>query len=82
MVMYLQAALQQSRTGTGDVQKLAKMVNTYYPAEPDTSEGDGHRSESISDRLRSFIGRGNRGNRQGGNLETFEFVSPFILDRQ
>jgi hypothetical protein len=82
MAMYLQAALQQSRAGTGDVHKLAKMVNTCYPAEPENVEGEDRRSETITDRFRNFIGRGNRGNRQGGNLETFDLVSPFVLDDQ
>ncbi|KAJ7507974.1 hypothetical protein B0H11DRAFT_1705642 [Mycena galericulata] len=87
MAMYLQAALDESRRYVSDsssgVRKLAKMVETCYPTETEADGDIGERSRV--DRLfKKVIGRGGRKDKskkgKGGNEDTYELVTPFVLD--
>ncbi|KAJ7684021.1 hypothetical protein B0H17DRAFT_941288 [Mycena rosella] len=88
MAMYLQAALEESRRYTSDsssgIRKLAKMVETCYPtlAEPNGEVGERSRVGGL---FKKVIGRaGGRKDKQkkgkGGNEDTYELVTPFVLD--
>ncbi|KAJ7276554.1 hypothetical protein B0H12DRAFT_1085921 [Mycena haematopus] len=86
MAMYLQAALEESRKYMGDsssgMRKLAKMVETCYPQMTEPGEDDGERSR-VGGLFKKVIGRGGRKDRSkkgGGNLDTYELVTPFVLD--
>jgi hypothetical protein len=87
MAMYLQAALEESRRYMSDsssgVRKLAKMVETCYPTTAEPNGDDGERSR-VGGLFKKVIGRGGRKDKskkgKGGNEDTFELVTPFVLD--
>ncbi|EJD01402.1 uncharacterized protein FOMMEDRAFT_89176 [Fomitiporia mediterranea MF3/22] len=89
--MYLHAVLEDSRRASNDssggLKKLAKMVDTFYPASTDGLEGIGPEPAGPDRRgvggfFRRALGRGNREsqNQRGGNAERFEFITPFRID--
>ncbi|KAJ7180264.1 hypothetical protein C8R43DRAFT_972430 [Mycena crocata] len=87
MAMYLQAALEESRRYSNDsssgVRKLAKMVETCYPSYSENGGDDGERSR-VGGLFKKVIGRGGRKDKskkgKGGNEDTYELVTPFVLD--
>ncbi|KAJ7682638.1 hypothetical protein DFH06DRAFT_972395 [Mycena polygramma] len=87
MAMYLQAALEESRKYMNDsssgMRKLAKMVETCYP-HVETNGDDGERSR-VGGLFKKVMGRGGRRDKSkkgkgGGNEDTYELVTPFVLD--
>ncbi|KAJ6515732.1 hypothetical protein C8R45DRAFT_810067 [Mycena sanguinolenta] len=89
MAMYLQAALEESRKYLGDgssgMRKLAKMVELCYPQMAEPAEDDEERSR-VGGLFKKVIGRGGRKDKSkkggGGNLDTYELVTPFVLDER
>ncbi|KAJ6539502.1 hypothetical protein B0H19DRAFT_1179359 [Mycena capillaripes] len=87
MAMYLQAALEESRKYMSDsssgMRKLAKMVETCYPNIEQANGDDGERSR-MGGLFKKVIGRGGRRDKskkgKGGNEDTYELVTPFVLD--
>ncbi|KAJ7129507.1 hypothetical protein C8R44DRAFT_614608 [Mycena epipterygia] len=86
MAMYLQAALEESRKYMSDsssgVRKLAKMVETCYPSTTEPNDEDRSRVGGL---FKNLIGRaGGRKDKskkgKGGNEDTYELVTPFVLD--
>ncbi|KAF8897684.1 hypothetical protein BD779DRAFT_1432134 [Infundibulicybe gibba] len=84
LAMYLQAALEDSRRFANDsssgMRKLARMVETCYPM--DVSSEPQERG-SVGGLFKRVIGRGNKNakkSRGGGNADTYELVTPFVLD--
>lgn len=86
MARYLQSALDDSRRAMSDVssglRKLAKCVDTCYPAEREVVSGeDVPDRRSLGGVFRRVIGRGDRPSRgRGGNEELYEFVTPFMAN--
>ena len=63
------------------------MVDSFYPNTSNAVEGlgpesDGPDRRSVGGFFRRALGRGDRNNRNqgGGNLDTFEFITPFRID--
>ncbi|KAJ6628782.1 hypothetical protein B0H10DRAFT_1777411 [Mycena sp. CBHHK59/15] len=87
MAMYLQAALEESRRYTNDsssgMRKLAKMVETCYPASVEGADAESERSR-MGVLFKKVIRRGGRKDKskkgKGGNEDTYELVTPFVLD--
>ncbi|KAJ6598906.1 hypothetical protein DFH09DRAFT_1129536 [Mycena vulgaris] len=86
MAMYLQAALEESRRYINDsssgVRKLAKMLEACYPTTAEPNGDDGERSR-VGGLFKNLI-RGGRKEKvkkgKGGNEDTYELVTPFVLD--
>ncbi|KAJ7068424.1 hypothetical protein C8F01DRAFT_978294 [Mycena amicta] len=85
MALYLQAALEESRRFTSDsssgMRKLAKMVETCYPAASDSkSEDERSRMGGLLKKFRGGRKDKGRKGKGGGNEDTYELVTPFVLD--
>jgi hypothetical protein len=86
MAMYLHAALEESRRAMHDsssgMRRLAKLIDLCYP-EVVYDDGD-HSPErrGMSGLFKRVIGMGNRNKKdcRRGNEETYDMVTPFVLD--
>jgi hypothetical protein len=86
LALYLQSALQNSRKAMNDsssgLRKLARMVESCYPAElaPDDDEPRG--SERFTGLFKRVIGIGGKSSKtgRGQNEDVFELVTPFVPD--
>ncbi|KAF7301815.1 hypothetical protein MIND_00747300 [Mycena indigotica] len=83
MALYLQAALEESRRQMSDsgsgVRKLAKMLETCYPTTDLKGDDERSRMGGLLKKLGRKDRRGKKG-KGGGNEDTYELVTPFVLD--
>ncbi|KAF8663410.1 hypothetical protein AX16_000982 [Volvariella volvacea WC 439] len=87
LALYLQAVLDESRRFMSDsssgVRKLAKMVDSCYPAvkgESDLTDDTPERSGGVGGLFKRVMGRGNKPKKGRGNDETYDLVTPFVPD--
>jgi hypothetical protein len=89
LAMYLQSILEQSRKAMNDsssgLRKLAKMVDTHYPSELETTAVGGQEVLERSTMgglfkkvIRLSKTHGSKG--RGRNDDTYELVTPFVPD--
>lgn len=90
LALYLLAVLDESRRAAADssggLRKLAKSIDTLYPA--DSVEGvapefDFPHRGGVGKFFKRVVGRGSRESshtQRGGNVERFEYITPFRLD--
>lgn len=80
MAMYLQSAVDDSRKAMNDsssgLRKLAKSVDSYYPNNTSIGIEDAPDKKSFWKLPR----RNKNKNKQGGNEEVFELVTPFLAE--
>jgi hypothetical protein len=84
--MYLHAILKESRRAShdssGGLRRLAKMVDMYYPEVRQNDEEDDRqeRGGGVSGLFKRVMGR-NRGRKGPGvNEDTYDLVTPFMMD--
>jgi hypothetical protein len=89
MAMYLQSVLEESRRAVNDsssgLRKLAKMVDTYYPCEPENNVVGGEEVLERSTMGGLFkkvikLSKPNGSKGRGRNDDTYELVTPFVAD--
>ncbi|KAH8118382.1 hypothetical protein DFH11DRAFT_1567050 [Phellopilus nigrolimitatus] len=89
--MYLHAVLEDSRRAahdtSGGLRRLAKMVDSFYPATNIDMEGLGPEAvgpdrRGVGGFFRRALGRTEKNNQgqRGGNADTYEFITPFRID--
>ncbi|KAF7332016.1 hypothetical protein MKEN_00081900 [Mycena kentingensis (nom. inval.)] len=83
MVLYLQAALDESRHAAGDrdggLRKLSKMMDTCYPSVSELGEDDRGRINKLFKKFQGGKKDKGRKGKGGGNEDTYELVTPFLL---
>jgi len=85
MAMYLHAVLEDSRRVVHDsssgVRRLAKMIDFCYPGPVEDEREHDPERRGVGGLFQRVIGRGNKNKREGrGNEDTYDLVTPFVLD--
>ncbi|KAK0490857.1 hypothetical protein IW261DRAFT_1325595 [Armillaria novae-zelandiae] len=84
MALYLQAALDESRRysndGSSGMRKLSRMMDRCYPTLESMDLAESSERSGMGRVFRKVMGRGNKNNKQGrgGNMDTYELVTPFV----
>ncbi|KAG7449065.1 uncharacterized protein BT62DRAFT_1052799 [Guyanagaster necrorhizus] len=86
MALYLQAALDESRRysndGSSGMRKLSRMMDRCYPTLESMNLAESSERSGMGRVFRKVMGRGNKNNKQGrgGNMDTYELVTPFVSE--
>ena len=84
--MYLNAVLEDSRRVVHDsssgVRRLAKMVDFCYPGPVEDEREHDPERRGVGGLIRSVIGRGHKKREGRGNEDTYDLVTPFVLDSE